>query len=78
MRLISHGLVPYRQCACFYCSRDDCEGGREDNRYIRLHVAGTSEANTVRNNLECEVCGSPLVEDIAFRTLASEQQYTEW
>ena len=39
-------------------------------------MAGTSEANIVRNDVMCETCGSALVEDMALRSLASEHVIT--
>ena len=90
---------PSSQSACFYCTTEGCEGGRSEHRYIRLHVAGTTESSTIRwaisshpspltshpspvnhhahlihshrNDFSCHVCGSALVEDVSFRTLAS-------
>ena len=72
LHCVSSCAMDCRQCACFYCSRDGCEGGRGESRYVRLHVAGTSEASTVRADVSCKMCGSALIEDIALRTLASE------
>ena len=62
----------HSESACYYCTMEECEGAREENRYIRLHVAGTSEASVVRSDFTCLICGSALAEDVAFRTLSSE------
>ena len=52
---------------------EGCAGGGEENRYIRLHVAGASEATTIRNgDFTCCYCGAQLVEDVSLRTLASK------
>ena len=37
--------------------------------FIRLHVAGASEASTMRNDLNCAVCGHKLEEDVKYRNL---------
>ena len=48
---ISISLLYYyifvRESACFYCPNTSCNAGR-DNKYIRMHSAGATEAMTIR------------------------------
>lgn len=55
----------------FSCPNEGCsEGGRSDNCYISMHVAGASEAATVGREWICYTCGSQLVEDVSCRTIS--------
>ena len=62
------------QHACYSCPNESCaRGDREENRYIRLHVAGASEAMTISSgDFTCYNCGTQLVENVSLRTLASK------
>lgn len=62
------------QHACFSCPNEACAGGGgEENKYIRLHVAGASEATTISSgDFTCYHCGTQLAEDVSLRTLASK------
>ena len=64
----------HSQHACFSCPNQSCgRGDKEENKYIRLHVAGASEATTISGGqFNCYCCGTQLVEDISLRTLASK------
>lgn len=61
-------LEKYTQNASFHCLSEGCTGGNE--QYIRLHVAGSTEARTIRGDFCCHYCGGQLVEDVSQRTLA--------
>ncbi|CAI8045324.1 Minichromosome maintenance domain-containing protein 2, partial [Geodia barretti] len=58
----------YTQSACFHCPVEGCSG--RGSHYVRLHVAGSSEAATVRPSVHCHICSSPLTEDLSLRTIA--------
>ena len=62
------------QHACFSCPNEVCAGGGgEENKYIRLHVAGASEATTISGgDFTCYHCGTQLTEDVSLRALASK------
>lgn len=64
------------QHACFSCPNEACAGGGgEENKYIRLHVAGASEATTVSRSsgdFTCYHCGTQLTEDVSLRALSSK------
>ena len=47
-------------------SQEHCAGSGD---FIRLHVAGASEASTIRSDLNCMLCGHKLEEDIKYRIL---------
>ena len=72
-------LIPHSQHACFSCPNESCAGGdKEENKYIRLHETGASEATTIAGGqFTCYYCGAQLVEDIGLRTLASKDQLKE-
>ena len=58
-----------RQSASFRCPQEDCVG---DGDFIRLHVAGASEASTIRSDLYCAVCGHKLEENMKHRSLGGQ------
>ena len=62
--------IPHSQSASFRCPREKCAGNGD---FIRLHVAGASEASTMRNDLNCMVCGHKLEENVKYRTLGGMQ-----
>ncbi|XP_065894545.1 minichromosome maintenance domain-containing protein 2-like isoform X2 [Dysidea avara] len=59
----------YTQSASFRCPQEDCLG---DGDFIRLHVAGASEASTIRSDLYCAVCGHKLKENMKYRSLGDK------
>jgi len=58
-----------RQSASFQCPQEDCVGGGD---FIRLHVAGASEASTIRSDFYCAVCGYKLEENMKYRSLGGK------
>ena len=61
-------IYTYSQSASFRCPQEECVGNGD---FIRLHVAGASEATTIRNDLNCVACGHKLEEDVKYRNLGS-------
>ena len=62
-----------RRSARYVCSDASC-CGHVGNHYIRLHVAGAREAQTVRSDFRCHFCGSRLEEDVASRVQAGARR----
>ena len=78
MTLYLFSIPSASQHACFSCPNEACTGGgggEEENRYIRLHVAGASEATTIScGDFTCYHCGTQLTEDVSLRALASKNK----
>ena len=66
-------LALHRRSARYVCSDASC-CGHVGNHYIRLHVAGAREAQTVRSDFRCHFCGSRLEEDVASRVQAGARR----
>ncbi|KAM4029002.1 minichromosome maintenance domain-containing protein 2 isoform 2-T3 [Anomaloglossus baeobatrachus] len=69
----------YTQGARFLCSDMQCPLSR-DFRYIRIHTPGATESATVRQDFFCDLCTSPLKEDVKYRVLSdvlSDKQVIE-
>ncbi|XP_073439993.1 minichromosome maintenance domain-containing protein 2 [Dendrobates tinctorius] len=62
----------YTQGARFLCSDTQCPLSR-DFRYIRIHTPGATESATVRQDFFCDLCASPLKEDVKYRVLGDKQ-----
>ncbi|XP_056378052.1 minichromosome maintenance domain-containing protein 2 isoform X2 [Hyla sarda] len=62
----------YTQGARFLCSETKCPLST-DFRYIRIHTPGATESATVRQEFFCDLCASPLKEDIKYRVLGDKQ-----
>ena len=62
-------LFVFRKSARFYCKEEKCEGS-EGNHFIRVHIPGARETQTIRPGFSCSFCGASLVEDISCRVLA--------
>uniref|UniRef100_A0A8C8SGF3 Minichromosome maintenance domain containing 2 n=1 Tax=Pelusios castaneus TaxID=367368 RepID=A0A8C8SGF3_9SAUR len=71
--VIAMGTVTkYTQGARFLCSEETCPFSEGFN-YIRVHIPGATESATVRNDFMCNLCASPLREDMKFRVLGDKQ-----
>ncbi|XP_073532840.1 minichromosome maintenance domain-containing protein 2 [Phyllobates terribilis] len=62
----------YTQGARFLCSDTQCPLSK-DFRYIRIHTPGATESATVRQDFFCDLCASPLKEDVKYRVLGDKQ-----
>ncbi|XP_069816084.1 minichromosome maintenance domain-containing protein 2 isoform X2 [Dendropsophus ebraccatus] len=62
----------YTQGARFLCSDTNCPLSK-DFRYIRIHTPGATESATVRQDFFCDLCTSPLKEDMKYRVLGDKQ-----
>ncbi|XP_040289805.1 minichromosome maintenance domain-containing protein 2 [Bufo bufo] len=62
----------YTQGARFLCSDTKCPLSK-DFRYIRIHTPGATESATVRQDFFCDLCASPLKEDVKYRVLGDKQ-----
>jgi len=60
-----------REAACFRCLREGCP---DNQRYIRLHTAGATEAMTMQDT-SCYHCGHKLTEEVSQRILAGQSDY---
>ncbi|XP_030046022.1 minichromosome maintenance domain-containing protein 2 [Microcaecilia unicolor] len=65
-------VTKYTQGARFLCSEESCPFS-EGFQYIRVHTPGATESATVRNDFVCNLCTSPLKEDMKFRVLGDKQ-----
>ncbi|MEE6463829.1 hypothetical protein FKM82_006067 [Ascaphus truei] len=65
-------VTKYTQGARFLCSETNCPFS-EGFKYIRVHTPGASESATVRHDFLCDLCASPLKEDMKFRVLGDKQ-----
>ncbi|KAI0242949.1 Minichromosome maintenance domain-containing protein 2 [Lamellibrachia satsuma] len=61
----------YTKSARFVCNIEGCRGST-GNHFIRLHIAGAREKQTIRTDFTCTFCGSRLEEDISFRVLGDK------
>ncbi|XP_052270596.1 minichromosome maintenance domain-containing protein 2-like isoform X3 [Dreissena polymorpha] len=62
-------ITKYTLSVRYYCPDTDCEG-YYGNQYIRVHVPGASEAQTVGRDFKCASCLCTLQEDKSSRTLS--------
>ena len=62
--------TPHSQSARY--PQEKCAGNSD---FIRLHVAGASEASTMRNDLNCMECGHKLEENVKYCTLGGICKY---
>ncbi|XP_075067480.1 minichromosome maintenance domain-containing protein 2 [Mixophyes fleayi] len=65
-------VTKYTQGARFLCSDAKCPFS-EDFRYIRVHIPGATESATVRQDFVCDLCSTPLKEDMKYRVLGDKQ-----
>ncbi|KAM4704961.1 minichromosome maintenance domain-containing protein 2 [Rhinophrynus dorsalis] len=65
-------VTKYTRGARFLCSETNCPFS-EGFRYIRVHVPGATESATVRHDFVCDLCSSPLKEDVKYRVLGDKQ-----
>ncbi|KAL8617118.1 hypothetical protein ACOMHN_014288 [Nucella lapillus] len=63
--------VIYTKSTKYTCPREDCEG-HYGNQYVRIHVPGASEQDTVGRKFTCSVCGMGLREDKSQRSLSEK------
>ncbi|XP_068090909.1 minichromosome maintenance domain-containing protein 2 isoform X2 [Hyperolius riggenbachi] len=65
-------VTKYTQGARFLCSETRCPFS-QDFQYIRVHVPGATELATVGKVFVCDLCTSPLKEDVKYRVLGDKQ-----
>ncbi|XP_022250901.1 MCM domain-containing protein 2-like isoform X3 [Limulus polyphemus] len=65
------GPTKYTQSARYQCSLEDCEG-YQGNKFVRVHIPGAWETETIRKDFLCLYCQSPLVEDPTCRILGDK------
>ncbi|RUS87698.1 hypothetical protein EGW08_004539, partial [Elysia chlorotica] len=65
------GIAKYTQSTKYVCPEASCEGS-EGNHFIRMHIPGASENQTIRNDFRCSFCGNILVEETSSRTLSDK------
>ncbi|XP_053571867.1 minichromosome maintenance domain-containing protein 2 [Bombina bombina] len=65
-------VTKYTQGARFLCSETSCPFS-EGFHFIRIHVPGATESSTVRHDFVCDLCASPLKEDMKYRVLGDMQ-----
>ncbi|XP_069477240.1 minichromosome maintenance domain-containing protein 2 [Ambystoma mexicanum] len=65
-------VTKYTQGARFLCSEESCPFS-EGFQYIRVHAPGATESATVRHDFLCDLCASPLKEDMKLRVLGDKQ-----
>ncbi|XP_076447179.1 minichromosome maintenance domain-containing protein 2-like [Babylonia areolata] len=63
--------VTYTKSTKYTCPREDCEG-HYGNQYVRIHVPGASEQETVGRKFKCSECGMALTEDKSRRSLSDD------
>ncbi|XP_078325108.1 minichromosome maintenance domain-containing protein 2-like isoform X3 [Crassostrea virginica] len=61
----------YTQSTRYICSDPSCEGN-EGNHFIRIHVPGALEFETIRKDFKCRFCGQILEEVISCRHLSDK------
>ncbi|XP_069129789.1 minichromosome maintenance domain-containing protein 2-like isoform X2 [Argopecten irradians] len=59
----------YTQSTRYICVDEECEG-HTGYHFIRVHMPGASEAQTIRSDFKCTFCWKPLKEVKTCRTLA--------
>ncbi|XP_053323423.1 minichromosome maintenance domain-containing protein 2 [Spea bombifrons] len=67
-------VTKYTQGARFLCSEEKCQFSK-GFRYIRVHIPGATESATMRNDFVCDLCASPLKEDMKYRVLGDKQVF---
>ncbi|KAK3769853.1 hypothetical protein RRG08_036903 [Elysia crispata] len=65
------GSAKYTQSTKYVCPETSCEGC-DSNHFIRMHIPGASENQTIRNDFRCSFCGNILVEVTSSRTLSDK------
>ncbi|CAI9549944.1 unnamed protein product [Staurois parvus] len=65
-------VTKYTQGAQFLCSETKCPFS-QDFQYIRVHIPGATELATVGQEFMCDLCSSPLKEDMKYRVLGDKQ-----
>ncbi|XP_018409712.1 PREDICTED: MCM domain-containing protein 2 [Nanorana parkeri] len=65
-------VTKYTQGAQFLCSEAKCPFS-QDFQYIRVHIPGATESATVGQDFICDLCSSPLKEDMKYRVLGDKQ-----
>ncbi|XP_073487863.1 minichromosome maintenance domain-containing protein 2 [Aquarana catesbeiana] len=65
-------VTKYTQGAQFLCSETRCPFS-QDFQYIRVHIPGATELATVGQDFMCDLCSSPLKEDMKYRVLGDKQ-----
>ncbi|KAG8441975.1 hypothetical protein GDO86_010957 [Hymenochirus boettgeri] len=65
-------VTKYTQGARFLCSDNKCPYS-QGFQYIRVHIPGATESATVRKNFVCDLCASPLTENMKYRVLGDKQ-----
>lgn len=61
----------YSHYTMYLCPERTCKGSRS-KEYIRTHVPGALETQTIQNNFVCVYCGTALIEAKSYRTLAEK------
>ncbi|XP_056010185.1 minichromosome maintenance domain-containing protein 2-like [Ostrea edulis] len=61
----------YTQSTRYICTDKCCEGS-EGNHFIRMHVPGALEFETIRNDFKCRFCGHILEEVVSCRHLSDK------
>lgn len=64
-------ISSYTQSTRYVCPDEECEG-HHGNQYIRVHITGASEAQTIRNDFSCTVCWRHLEEEKSCRHLSEK------
>ncbi|XP_078543336.1 minichromosome maintenance domain-containing protein 2 isoform X2 [Lissotriton helveticus] len=65
-------VTKYTQGARFLCSEENCPYS-QGYQYIRVHTPGATESATIRQDFSCDLCASPLKEDMKSRVLGDKQ-----
>ncbi|GFR61556.1 MCM domain-containing protein 2-like [Elysia marginata] len=65
------GSAKYTQSTKYVCPGKNCEGS-DGHHFIRMHIPGASENQTIRNDFRCSFCGDVLVEVTSSRTLSDK------
>ncbi|XP_061183999.1 minichromosome maintenance domain-containing protein 2-like [Saccostrea echinata] len=61
----------YTQSTQYICTDKSCEGS-EENHFIRIHVPGALEIETIRKDFKCRFCGQILEEVVSCRHLSDK------
>ncbi|XP_062602516.1 minichromosome maintenance domain-containing protein 2-like, partial [Saccostrea cucullata] len=64
-------ISKYTQSTRYICTDSSCEGN-EGNHYIRIHVPGALEIETIRKDFKCRFCGQILEEVVSCRHLSDK------
>ncbi|XP_071086744.1 minichromosome maintenance domain-containing protein 2-like [Haliotis cracherodii] len=65
------GISKYTRSTRYVCPHPACEGN-EGHKFIRVHIAGASETQTIRKDFRCSACGSVLEEDKSSRIISDK------